>query len=370
MVDTVEEYEDDAVDDLGLHALRGRNASLAFVRADSLGAPSSSKEFPRLGSLLTGTQEVYLHTVGARPGGALRSAIEHSSVLGCIQVDGFNCARFPIVIHILMLERGCTELEAVGLLNSMDPETRLFYIERANELVQRVRSDGGYDSWGTDGGRRKWLVGGDILGAIELAYGDAGSATSDARAKHWRRPAGAAAAADEVDLAMDDLDSASDPADAPVARDQQYLASPKFAGMIPIAPGTPSHALHGLSVKILDCLVPDPELVGADRYTGSATFVTNTLEALTVDEFADLGEDDYVGGEHFVTWIATLTVEAAVGAEDGGYDDVDDDVDMGDDDGGGGGGAPGSPNKRKRRLRKAGPLGRATAGNNRRRGPA
>jgi len=155
-------------------------------------------------------------------------------------------------------------------------------------------------------------------------------------------PAGAAAAtaADEVDLAMEDLD----PVSGPVAR-TRHLVSPKFAGVIPIAPGTPSHALHGLSVKILHCLVPDPELVGAGRYTASATFVTNTSEALTLDELADLEEDDYVGGVHFVTWIATLTVEAAVGAEDGGYDDVDDDVDMGDDDGGGGGGAPGSPKR-------------------------
>ena len=368
MVVTVEEYEDDAVDDLGLRALRDRNASLALARADSLGNQSSSRESSRLGSLLTSTQEVYLHTVGARSEEALRTAIEHSSALECVQVDGFNCARFPIVIHILMLERGCTELEAINLLNSMDSETRLSYIERANELVQRVRSDAGDDSWGTDGGRRKWLLGEDIAGAIELVYGDVGSATSDVRAKHWLKPAGAAAV-EEEDLAMDDPDPASDTEDAPVAR-TQHLASPKFAGVIPIAPGTPSHALHGLSRKILHCLVPDPELVGTDRYTGSATFVTNTLAALTLDEFAALEDVDYVGGEHFVTWIATLTVEAAVGAVDGGGDDdVDDDVDMGDNDGGGSRSAPGSPNKRKRRLRKAGPQGRATAGHNRRRGP-
>jgi len=93
------------------HALGDYTVTLCFSRYDTVGSSSSKGEMQRLSKLGTA-----LVDVGALSGVKIHVEYDHNSVptTNRIQMDGHNCGRFPIVIHMLMLggERKIGEAEA------------------------------------------------------------------------------------------------------------------------------------------------------------------------------------------------------------------------------------------------------------------
>ena len=279
-------------------AFQGLAATLACFRLNPLGGASDDGERARHGIFTESVVECFERNAGCN----LATTVEHTSPpeSGRIQRDRYNCGRYVVVIHLIMLAFSCDERAAWQRLIAMDRDTKQKYIDEANALVYRHRQAYGRPALPSS----EWVVDGDISGAIELAYRDAGRSVAEGRRRFlWSPPPPrVAGSGDGIDLTHEP-DSDSDA----VASRTTHLLRPRFADVVPIYADSTPASLAKMASKLLCCLLPSSE--DAVAGVSTATFATNTTAAT-----GKVGS-----GDHYITWIAELTLRASDVAMDDPY---------------------------------------------------